>query len=212
LEQLKKDSRYKQLVMDEAYKNGHKFNYRNSEMAIQEMGVKYDYSQCNDSVMDDILKREDIIKKEKDERIKFLKTIPIEGIPIAQNIADSLTYPALTTASQTALAAWSGASTLSLNFNRGSKNINLYGINFGSQPSADVADSNLTLTGTTTTANFTGINSRNGSTIIPLTSGCGNVTTSSASIANWRAIYFSGSFNNIELIVKVFGSCYSSNY
>jgi hypothetical protein len=80
VEQLKKDSRYKQLVMDEAYKNGHKFNYRNSEMAIQEMGVKYDYSQCNDSVMDDILKREDIIKKEKDERIKFLKTIPIEGV------------------------------------------------------------------------------------------------------------------------------------
>ena len=142
----------------------------------------------------------------------YTKTIPIEGIPIAQNIADSLTYPALTTASQAALAAWSGASTLSLNFNRGSKNINLYGINFGSQPSADVADSNLTLTGTATAANFTGINSRNGSTIIPLTSGCSNVTTSSASIANWRAIYFSGSFNNIDLIVKVFGSCYSSNY
>jgi hypothetical protein len=58
--------------------------------------------------------------------INYTKTIPIEGIPIAQNIADSLTYPALTTASQTALAAWSGASTLSLNFNRGSKNINLW--------------------------------------------------------------------------------------
>ena len=152
------------------------------------------------------------ILSDTNKSINYTKTIPIEGIPIAQNIADSLTYPALTTASQAALAAWSGASTLSLNFNRGSKNINLYGINFGSQPSADVADSNLTLTGTTTTANFTGINSRNGSTIIPLTSGCSNVTTSSASIASWRAIYFSGTFNNIELIVKVFGSCYSSNY
>ena len=144
--------------------------------------------------------------------INYVKTIPIVGIPIAQDIANSLTYPTLTFASQTALAAWTGASALALNFSRGSPKINLYGINFGSQPSADVANSSLPLVGNTTIADFSGINSRNGTTIISLTSGCSSLTTSSASIASWRAIYFSGSFNNTDVTIKNFGSCSSGDY
>ena len=52
---------------------------------------------------------------------------------------------------------------------------------------------------------------RNGSTIIPLTAGCSSVATSTGA-ANWRAVYFDGSFNNVDVNLKTFGSCFSENY
>lgn len=139
------------------------------------------------------------------------KPIPIEGIPIAQNIADSLTYPALTTASQAALANWAGGSNLSLSFTRGSSTINLYGINLSSEPRAGFAPAYSTITGATTVTNFTGLISRNNGSIIDLTA-CTSPNYSYTNNASWRSIYFSGSFKNTNLIVKTFGSCNSGDY
>jgi hypothetical protein len=141
----------------------------------------------------------------------FVKTIPIIGVPISQSIADNLIYPALTTASQSALAAWSGASSLTVNFSRGDQKINLYNIHFGAQPSAGVADRSVAIGSGALMATFTGIASQNGSTIIPLTAGCSSIATSTGA-ANWRAVYFEGSFNNVDVNLKTFGSCFSGAY
>ena len=140
------------------------------------------------------------------------KTIPIIGFPIAQNIADGLAYPTLSTASQTAMAAWAGASSLAVNFSRGDSKINLYSVNFGSQPSAAVVNSQVAINQNTTSATFSGIASKNGTTIIPLEAGCSARSQSSKSIADWRGITFSGSFNNTDVFVKTFGSCYDGSY
>ena len=99
VEQLKKDVRYKELLMDEAYKNGQKFNYRNSEMSIKDMGVKYDFSNCNDSVMNEIIQKEETLKKEKEERAKFLKALPIEGVVIPET--GEIVYPPSKTSTTT---------------------------------------------------------------------------------------------------------------
>jgi len=141
----------------------------------------------------------------------FVKTIPIVGVPISQSIADSLTYPALTIASQSALAAWSGASSLTVNFSRGDQKINLYNIHFGAQPSAGVADRSVAIGSGALMATFTGIASQNGSTIIPLTTSCNSIATSTGA-ANWRAVFFDGSFNNVDVNLKTFGSCFSGDY
>jgi hypothetical protein len=141
----------------------------------------------------------------------FVKTIPIVGVPISQSIADGLTYPTLTAQSQSALAAWAGASSLTLNFSRGDQKINLYNVDFGAQPSAGVADKSVDIRSGALTAAFAGIASQNGSTIIPLTAGCSSIATSTGA-ANWRAVYFAGSFNNVDVNLKTFGSCFSGDY
>jgi len=151
------------------------------------------------------------ILSDNTKSVNFVKTIPIMGVPISQSIADSLTYPALTAPSQSALAAWAGGSSLTVNFSRGDQKINLFNIHFGAQPSAGVADRSVAIGSGALTAAFTGISSQNGSTIIPLTAGCSSIATSTGA-ANWRAVYFSGSFNNVDVNLKTFGSCFSGDY
>ena len=91
VEQLKESPAYKKALLDEAGKFGNKFNYRNSEMAVQEMGTKYDYSQSNDSVMNDLLKQEEAIKEKKKEREKLLKALPASGMADPQT--GEMIYP-----------------------------------------------------------------------------------------------------------------------
>jgi hypothetical protein len=143
--------------------------------------------------------------------INFVKEIPISRIPIAQEIADTLIYPAMTSSSATALANWAGNSNLSLTFSRGSQKISLYGINFSIEPRAGFASVNSIITGTTTAADFTGLASRNNGSIIGLTA-CSSSTYNYSTTASWRSTYFYGSFKNTDVLVKTFGSCNSGDY
>ena len=73
---------YKKAILEEAEKRGKKFSFMNAEITIKEVGVKYDFSKCNDSEW----KIYDIDKRISEERLKeretFLKTIPAQGIEI----------------------------------------------------------------------------------------------------------------------------------
>jgi len=73
---------YMQLVLEEAYKVGNKFELYNTAFQIKETGVKYDYSKCGHPEWNQL--KSEMIKLE--ERLKtcelFLKTIPAAGMEI----------------------------------------------------------------------------------------------------------------------------------
>jgi hypothetical protein len=141
----------------------------------------------------------------------FTKLMPVIGIPIPQEVVDNLTFPALSSASSAAIAAWSGSDTLSITLTQGSPKIMLSDISFNVQPSAAVSDVSKAISQGVLTYSFSGLTSKNGSTIIPLTPNCMS-TAQSTGAANWRSAYLSGTFSNIPVDMKFFGSCFSSDY
>jgi hypothetical protein len=139
---------------------------------------------------------------------RYQKTLPIIGLPIPQDVASQITFPSLTTSGASALANWTGQTSVELGFNRGDSRVALMEMDFTAQPSAGVNGKSVTLKKSMTSATFNGLVG-NGTAIIPATStGCQNVGNS----ANWRGVYINGTFNNVPVTVKQFGSCYSGNY
>jgi hypothetical protein len=83
----KKDSpeiaeRYGKIVLEEAEKNGKKFEMYNAGFQIKETGTTYDFTVCNDPVMADLLRMQEEIKAKVKERGDFLKTLPDEGMEV----------------------------------------------------------------------------------------------------------------------------------
>lgn len=67
--------RYMTHVMDEAAKHGKKFQFHSGSFETKEVGVKYDYSKCDDPLMDRLLAEQERIKAAIKERETFLKSI-----------------------------------------------------------------------------------------------------------------------------------------
>jgi hypothetical protein len=142
---------------------------------------------------------------------RFVIKRPIVGLPIAQEVVDQLSFPSLTTTSASALANWSGQDAITLTLNRGESRISLLDMSFSVQPSAAVKSKSATINQGVTSLTYTGMVSRNGSQIVPLTaSGC--QTAQSTGAANWRGVYISGTFANIPVEIKQFGSCSQGDY
>jgi len=77
------DKRYKEAVLDDATKHSEKpFDYKHSEVAVREVGTKYDYDSCGDPKYRELKRLFDKAKKDLDERQDYLKTIPAEGVTI----------------------------------------------------------------------------------------------------------------------------------
>lgn len=150
----------------------------------------------------------DKILSDNTKQQRYQKTLPIIGLPIPQDVAAQITFPSLTTAGAMTLANWTGQTSVTLGFDRGDSRVALMEMNFTVQPSAGVNGKSVTLKKSMTSATFDGLVG-NGTTIIPsTTAGCQNVGSS----ANWRGIYLDGTFNNVPVTVKQFGSCFSGNY
>lgn len=81
-ETVLKDVQYRSAVLTEAEKYGKKSTYRNAEISIREVGVKYDYSQCNDPVLSELMSQADEIGEKLKSRQKMLQTIPGEGMAV----------------------------------------------------------------------------------------------------------------------------------
>jgi hypothetical protein len=73
---------YKSALLDESAKHGKSFTYHNAKIDQREVGVKYDYSQCDDPILLDIQARAELVNKELKERQEFLKKVPAAGIEI----------------------------------------------------------------------------------------------------------------------------------
>lgn len=68
-------------VMQEFEKYGQKsVEYKGALLQQQETGVKYDFSNCGDSIMDTYLNDIEVLKEKIKEREKFLKNIPASGV------------------------------------------------------------------------------------------------------------------------------------
>ncbi len=75
---------YKTHLIDAAEKNGKKFMAFNAEFSIKEMGTKYDYSQCNDDYLLNMLETLEKLNKEIKERQEYLKHLPAVGVSILE--------------------------------------------------------------------------------------------------------------------------------
>lgn len=80
IKQITNNLEYKELTLDEAYKYGKIFEQYNAKFEIKEMGVKYDYNECNDPIIIDLLLQQAELEERIKERQRFLKTIPEEGL------------------------------------------------------------------------------------------------------------------------------------
>lgn len=70
--------RFTNLLLDEASKHGKQFSYNNAEFEIKEMGVKYNYSKCNDPVLKELELTVSYWNDRLKERQDFLKKLPSE--------------------------------------------------------------------------------------------------------------------------------------
>ena len=77
--------KYKGLLLEAAEKHGKSFEAYNGAFSIREVGTKYDYSKCEDSVYNDLIAEKEALDKEIKERAKFLQNIPESGIADPNN-------------------------------------------------------------------------------------------------------------------------------
>lgn len=87
--------KYKAIVLDASEKHGKSFQIHNSGFKITETGVKYNYSDCNDSIINDLYAEMESLKAAISERELFLKNAPISGVMIVdQETGETTTiYP-----------------------------------------------------------------------------------------------------------------------
>jgi hypothetical protein len=75
IKQITSSSVYKDLIVNEATKYGKNFEHHNAKFEIKEMGVKYNFDNCNDPILKDLEDKFAILETEIKERQKFLKSI-----------------------------------------------------------------------------------------------------------------------------------------
>jgi hypothetical protein len=80
IKQITSHPNYKELTLDEAYKYGKTFEHYNAKFEIKEMGVKYDYSVCNDPVYNKLKAQLTVLEDDIKAREKYLKAIPTSGV------------------------------------------------------------------------------------------------------------------------------------
>lgn len=80
---LNSNTIYKKAVLDAAEKQGEKsFAYNNSKFEIKETGVKYDYSNCGDTVWQMLEQKCSSAAEDLKQRETFLKTVPSKGMQV----------------------------------------------------------------------------------------------------------------------------------
>jgi hypothetical protein len=80
IKNITNDAEYKSMTLDEAAKYGKTFDHYNAKFEVKEMGVKYDYSVCNDPVYNKLKAQLTVLEDEVKAREKYLKAIPTTGV------------------------------------------------------------------------------------------------------------------------------------
>ena len=80
IKNITSDPDYKSMTLDEAAKYGKTFEHYNARFEIKEMGVKYDYSVCNDPTYNKLKAQLTVLEDEIKAREKYLKAIPSQGV------------------------------------------------------------------------------------------------------------------------------------
>ena len=82
IKQLTSSKEYKEICLTEAFKFGKTFEHHNAKFEIKEMGVKYDYSNCNDPILKNMEGQLLILEHDIKSRQTLLKGVPAEGMNI----------------------------------------------------------------------------------------------------------------------------------
>ena len=101
IKQITSNPDYKELTIDEAYKYGKTFEQYNAKFEIKEMGVKYDFTNCGDPIMTDLLEQQATLDAQIKERQKFLKSVPAEGLQTLIEDEVVTLYPPVKTSTTT---------------------------------------------------------------------------------------------------------------
>ena len=76
ISKLRKDEQIQDYTLEQSLKQGEKtFSIYGAEISIREMGTKYDFSICNDSLLEGLYSQMTILKKQIKDRETMLKTI-----------------------------------------------------------------------------------------------------------------------------------------
>jgi hypothetical protein len=73
---------YKAIVLDDAEKHGKSFQYHNAKVDIREVGVKYDYTGCGNSTLNELYQKQDAINDAIKDNESYLKQLPTSGIQV----------------------------------------------------------------------------------------------------------------------------------
>lgn len=71
--------RYRKELLNEAELYGKKFELFNGKFDVKEVGTKYDYSECNDPVLLELIEKAEKANEAVKERQKFLQNVPEQG-------------------------------------------------------------------------------------------------------------------------------------
>lgn len=82
LEVIKDNKEYKEICLAEAGKYGKKFDKENASFEIKEVGVKYDYTNCNDAEYAQLMSDKAALDKKIKTREAYLKALPPAGIEV----------------------------------------------------------------------------------------------------------------------------------
>lgn len=95
VKEVKDDSRFKELVRDEACKTPKGFvSNSGAKIELVETGTSYDFSKCNDSELLSLEASLSKVKENLEKRKSFLKTVPLSGLDIITEDGEAIKiYP-----------------------------------------------------------------------------------------------------------------------
>jgi len=82
---------YRELLLNAAEKHGKKFNLNNAEFSIKETGTSYDWTKCEDSVLNNLLSEKLKIDTDIKARQEFLKNIQDSGLEVLDKETGDMT-------------------------------------------------------------------------------------------------------------------------
>lgn len=97
IKQLTSHPLYKENLITEAQKFGKSFEHHNAKFEIKEMGVKYDYSNSQDPIYNELIIKKAELDEQIKEREKLLKSVPLSGMQIIVEDELVTVYPPVKT-------------------------------------------------------------------------------------------------------------------
>jgi len=82
IKQITSNPVYRDIVVTEAAKYGKTFEQHNAKFEIKEAGVKYNYENCGDPVLQSLEQKFEAIEMDVKDRQKFLRSLPESGMEI----------------------------------------------------------------------------------------------------------------------------------
>ena len=90
------DDRIKDSVLSDIEKYGKERSWNGAKVAIKEVGVTYDFSECNDPILDNLQKQKAWLDEQIKAREKFLKNLTEKYTHLDEETGEVFTiYPAI---------------------------------------------------------------------------------------------------------------------